>query len=78
MTFELLSWVLACREPTFLEANPHKVLAAAVGFSCLTAAFFVRQQRHYTGGKGHAFEVVMDPPSAAPAQGAGEPPTSQR
>ena len=63
MILDLLCAVLACGSESYLEANPHKVLAAAVGFSCLTAAFFVRQQRHYTGGRGHAFEVVIDPPS---------------
>ena len=75
MTLELLCSVLACGGESYLEANPHKVLAAAVGFSCLTAAFFVRQQRHYTGGRGHAFEVVIDPPSQTP-EAATKPPTS--
>lgn len=62
MTFELLCGVLACGGESYLEANAHKVLAATIGVSFLTAAFFVRQQRHYTGGRGHAFEVVVDPP----------------
>jgi hypothetical protein len=60
MMLDLLYAVLACREETFLEANPHKVLAAAVGCSLLTAAFFVRQHRHTAGRKGHAFEVLLD------------------
>ena len=62
MTLDLLCIVLACRD-SFIEANPHKVLAATVGFSFLTAAFFVRQHRNDAvrkGYRGHAFEVLMD------------------
>ena len=66
MTFDLLYAVLACREETFLEANPHKVFAAAIGFSLLTAAFFVHQHRHTAGRKGHAFEVLLDPEAKKP------------
>ena len=60
MMLDLLCIVLACREDTFLEANAHKVILATVGVSFLTAAFFVRQSR-FTSGKGHAFEVLIDP-----------------
>lgn len=67
MTLDLLySTVLACREAGFLEANPHKVLAATVGFSLLTAAFFVRQHRSVPPAKGHAFEVLTDADGTRP------------
>jgi hypothetical protein len=66
MTLDLLSAVLACSGETILEANPHKVFAAAVGCSLLTAAFFVRQHRHTAGRRGHAFEVLLDPEAKKP------------